>query len=139
MKRYIQEFLKRGLLAASGGPLILAAVYGSLGAAGTVTALAPAEVCRGILTVTLMAFVAGGISMVYSIERLPLLPATAIHAVALYADYLLIYLVNDWIAGGWKGIGIFTLIYVTGYLLIWLGILFSIKMHTERLNRKLKM
>lgn len=37
MKQYCLTFLKRGLLAASGGPLILAMIYGILGANGQVT------------------------------------------------------------------------------------------------------
>ena len=47
MKQYCLTFLKRGLLAASGGPLILAMIYGILGANGQVTSLAPGEVCMG--------------------------------------------------------------------------------------------
>ena len=58
MKQYCLTFLKRGLLAASGGPLILAMIYGILGANGQVTSLAPGEVCMGIVTVTLLAFIA---------------------------------------------------------------------------------
>jgi len=76
MKQYCLTFLKRGLLAASGGPLILAMIYGILGANGQVTSLAPGEVCMGIVTVTLLAFIAAGIGVVYQIERLPLLSAT---------------------------------------------------------------
>lgn len=60
MKQYCLTFLKRGLLAASGGPLILAMIYGILGANGQVTSLAPGEVCMGIVTVTLLAFIAAG-------------------------------------------------------------------------------
>ena len=109
MKQYCLTFLKRGLLAASGGPLILAMIYGILGANGQVTSLAPGEVCMGIVTVTLLAFIAAGIGVVYQIERLPLLSATAIHAGAMYLDYLLIYLLNNWIPRDWAFIGVFTL------------------------------
>jgi len=63
MKQYCLTFLKRGLLAASGGPLILAMIYGILGANGQVTSLAPGEVCMGIVTVTLLAFIAAGIGL----------------------------------------------------------------------------
>lgn len=138
MKKYGIEFLKRGLMAASGGPVVLAIVYGILGATGAVSSFSPREVCIGILTVTLMAFIAAGISVVYSIEKLPLLNASLIHAAALYVDYLMIYLLNDWIPRSLTGIGIFTGIYVIGYGLIWLGIIISIKAKTERLNRKLR-
>ena len=44
-KKYVLESLKRGLMAAAGGPVILAIVYGILGAAGTITSLSPSEVC----------------------------------------------------------------------------------------------
>ena len=137
MKQYCKEFLKRGLLAAAGGPVILAIIYGCLGAAGQVTSLAPGEVCMGILTVTLMAFIAAGIGVVYQIERLPLLFATGIHAVALYLDYLLIYLLNNWIPRDPAFIATFTLWFAAGYALIWGIVLLSIKYNTKRINRNL--
>lgn len=137
MKQYCKEFLKRGLLAASGGPVILAIIYGCLGAAGQVTALTPGEVCMGILTVTLMAFIAAGIGVVYQIERLPLLSATAIHAGALYLDYLLIYLLNSWIPRSLSFVGLFTLWFALGYAVVWGIILLSIKCRTRRINARL--
>lgn len=138
MKKYILEFVKRGLMAASGGPVVLAIVYGILGATGTVDALAPGEVCMGVITVSLMAFIAAGVGVVYQMEQLPLLYATLIHVAALYADYLLVYLLNNWIPRSAAGIGIFTAIYFGGYAVIWLFILLSIKVKTARLNRRLR-
>lgn len=138
MKYYVLDFLKRGLLAAAGGPVILAVVYGSLGASGAIAALTPGEVCRAILMVTLMAFIAGGVSIVYQIEKLPLLPATFIHALALYTDYLLIYLLNGWLSGGLAGVAVFTAIFGAGYALIWLVIITSIKVKTKKINEKLR-
>ena len=111
---------------------------GILGANGQVTSLAPGEVCMGIVTVTLLAFIAAGIGVVYQIERLPLLSATAIHAGALYLDYLLIYLLNNWIPRDWAFIGVFTLCFAVGYALIWGIILLSIRHRTNRINRHLR-
>lgn len=138
MKKHILDFLKRGLMAASGGPVILAIIYGILGATGAVSSFTPSEVCMGILTVTVMAFIASGVSVVYQIERLPLLYATLIHAAVIYADYLLIYLLNAWIPQNLTGIGIFTAIYAVGYAAIWLSIILSIKVKTDRINKKLR-
>ena len=138
MKRHMLDFVKRGMMAAFGGPVILAFVYGILGGSGSVSALSPREVCMGILTVTLMAFLAAGVSVVYDVERLPLLPATLIHAVAIYVDYLLVYLLNAWISRAGKGIGIFTGIFFGGYVLVWLSVYLSIRVRTERLNRRLR-
>ena len=81
---------------------------------------------------------AAGIGVVYQIERLPLLSATAIHAGALYLDYLLIYLLNNWIPRDWAFIGVFTLCFAVGYALIWGIILLSIRHRTNRINRHLR-
>lgn len=138
MKQYVLEFMKRGLLAASGGPVVLAIIYGILGATGAINSLAPNEVSMGVLTVTLMAFIAAGVGVVYQIEQLPLLAATSIHALTLYLDYLLIYLLNNWIPRSAAGIGVFTAVYAAGYAVIWLFITVSIKAKTDRINKALR-
>lgn len=135
MKTYVIDFFKRGLLAAGGGPVVLAIVYAILGSAGVIESLSPFEVAKGILTVSLMAFIAAGISVVYSIERLPLFPAVLIHGVALYADYILVYFLNGWLASQLLPILIFTASFVVGYGIIWVCIYFSIKARTDRINR----
>ena len=92
MKKYIPEFMRRGLMAAAGGPVILAIIYGALGAAGVIDVLTPWEVCKGVLSITLLALIAGGITMIYTVERLPLLSAILIHAGVLYLDLSLIHI-----------------------------------------------
>lgn len=138
MKEYVQKFIQRGLMFASGGPVILAIVYGIVGATGEAAGFAPGQVCMGILTVTLMAFIAAGVTVVYQVEQLPLALAIAIHAGVLYLDYLVMYLLNSWIPRDLTGIGIFTAIFAVGFTLIWVGIYFSIKAKTDRINRKLR-
>lgn len=138
MKKYVLEFVKRGLMAAAGGPVILAIIYGILGATGAVTALTPAEVCQGILSITLMAFIIAGISMIYTVESLPLGMAVLIHAGVLYLDYLLVYLLNSWIPKNWQAIGIFTLIFAAGYGVVWLVIYLCIRQNTRKLNARMK-
>ena len=44
MKKHIVQFLKRGLMAAAGGPVVLAIVYGILGAVGVIETLTPEAV-----------------------------------------------------------------------------------------------
>lgn len=138
MKKYVSEFVQRGLFAAGFGPIVLAVVYGILGATGAVVNLTPAEVCKGILSVVVMAFIAGGITMVYSLDRLPLISAILLHAGVLYVDYLIMYLVNHWLPRNLSAFGIFTTIFVVGYAVIWLCIFFATKVKTEQLNRKLR-
>lgn len=137
MKKYMGQFAIRGLVASSGGPIILAIIYGVLGATGAVSALTPGEVCLGIISVTLMAFIAAGITTVYQIERLPMLSATMIHGGVLYLDYLLMYLLNDWIPRDLKALGIFTGVFAIGYALVWLCIYRTIRKNTESINKRL--
>ena len=136
MKKYSMEFLTRGLMAAAGGPLILAIIYGVLGITDTVQSLTPGEVSIGIFTITVMAFIAAGITMIYQVESLPLPMAILIHAGVLYLDYLMIYLLNNWLPG--DAIGIFTLIFFAGYALVWLVIYLCIRANTKKLNEKMK-
>lgn len=137
MKKFCLEFLHRGLLAGAFGPVVLAVVYGILGAVGVIESLTPGQVCGAILSVTLMAFVAAGITEIYTVERLPLISAILIHAGVLYLDYLMIYLVNGWMPRDWTAFGIFTVCFAVGYALIWVGIWRGTKARTERLNRRI--
>lgn len=137
MKKSLIAFLKRGLTFSVGGPVVLAIVYGILGATDAVQSLTPGEVCRGILTVSLMAFIAAGMTVVYENEKLPLFTAILLHCVALYLDYILIYLFNGWLESELKPILVFTAIFAAGFALVWLLIYFFTKRTANRLNRKL--
>ena len=138
MKKHIFAFFKRGLAFSVCGPIILAIIYGILGATSQVQTLTPGEVCMGVLTVSFMAFIAAGITTVYDIEQLPLFSAILIHGVALYLDYILVYLLNGWLKSELLPVLIFTAVFVAGYAVIWLIIYFSTKKATGKLNRKLQ-
>ena len=138
MNKHVKEFLLRGLTCAAGGPLVLAIIYAILAAEGVTDPLSPAEVSMAIISVTVMAFIAAGITMVYQIEQLPLPCAVLIHGGVLYADYLLMYILNRWIPRNWQAIGIFTAIFAAGYALTWAVIYLTIRNKTERINKKLK-
>lgn len=138
MKQFIKAFLFRGLVAAWGGPVILAIIYGILGATGEVQSLAPGAVCTGILTVALLAFFVAGMNAIFTVERLPLALAITIHGGALYLCYILIYLVNGWIKQQFIPILVFTGIFLVGYAIIWLVIYLLTKRKTDQLNRKLQ-
>lgn len=138
MKKFGKEFLLRGLIACGGGPIVLAIVYGILGMTGTVSHFSPNEVCMGILTVTLLAFIVAGMTAIYQMEQLPLPTAILLHGGALYIAYILIYLFNGWLQNSLVPILVFTGIFVAGYALIWLIIYCVTKAKTEALNKKLK-
>jgi len=134
---YGREFLRRGLLAAAGGPVILAIVYICLGRSGVIESLSVEEVVLGILTAALLAFIAGGITMIYQVEQLSLFSAATIHGVVLYLDYILIYLLNGWLKADWAHVAIYTMCFVVGYLIIWAFVYRSIRASVQKVNQKI--
>ena len=138
MKYILKEFCRRGISACGLGPLALAVIYLFLQYNGVVEVLTVNEVCVGIFSLSALAFVAGGMNVVYQIERLPLMIAISIHGAVLYVSYLFTYLVNDWLDWGTAPILVFTGIFVVGYLLIWAVIYSIIKRNTDRINEAMR-
>ena len=138
MRTFWKEFLFRGLLCASGGPIVLAIIYGILGAASAVASFSPREVCMGILTITLLAFIAAGMTAIYQMEQLPLPTMILLHCGALYIAYLLTYLLNGWLLNQLVPILIFTGIFIACYAIIWLIIYCIERAKAEKLNKLLK-
>ena len=138
MKKFWKEFLFRGLICAAGGPLVLAIIYGILGCTGTVEAVSTTEVCKGILTITLLAFIAAGMTAIYQMEQLPLPMMILLHGGALYIAYILTYLINGWLQNSLIPILVFTGIFVVCYAIIWLIIYCVEKVKADKLNKILK-
>ena len=134
MKRYILEFFRRGLCAWGLGPLVLAVLYLFL----PVQTLTAREVSLGIFSLSALAFLAGGMNVIYQIERLPLMAAIGIHGCVLYTGYLGTYLLNGWLDWGRLPILVFSGIFVAGYLAIWAVIYVIIRRSTARVNALLK-
>lgn len=136
MKSFFKEFFKRGFISAWGGPFILAMIYYIVGKTESIENIPINEVSLGILSITLMAFIAGGITAIYQSEKLPLASSIMIHAAVLYLDYLIMYLLNDWIPR--SEIGIFTAIFAAGFAIIWVIIYFFSKRKIDSLNKLCK-
>ena len=137
MKRLIWEFLRRGAAACGLGPMVLAVLYWVLHRQGALETLTVDQVCLGIVSLAALAFVAGGMNVLYQIERLPLMAAVSIHGGVLYGSYLLTYLVNGWLEWGTTPILVFSGIFVVGYLVIWAIIYAIIRRKTAKLNETL--
>ena len=88
MKKIVSEFFRRGLIASGLGPVVLAILYLILQHKTGLENLTVTEVCLGIFSLSLLAFIAGGMNVVYKIERLPLMSAILIHGGVLYITYL---------------------------------------------------
>lgn len=134
MKQYIMEFLRRGLAAMGFGPLVLAVLYLLL----PVQTLTAQQVRLGILSLSALAFLAGGLNVLYQIERLPLMAAIGIHGGVLYIGYLATYLLNGWLDWGRLPVLVFTAIFAAGYLAIWAVIYAIMRRSTARVNALLK-
>ena len=134
MKRYILDFLRRGLAAMGFGPMVLAVLYLLL----PVEALTAREVSLGIFSLSALAFLAGGLNVLYQIERLPLMAAIGIHGGVLYAGYLATYLLNGWLDWGRLPVLVFTAIFAVGYLAIWAVIYAIMRRSTARVNALLR-
>lgn len=138
MKDIILEFVRRGLTGCGLGPIVLAIIYLILQQKGAVDTLTVNQVCLGIFSLSALAFIAGGMNVVYQIERLPLMIAILIHGGVLYITYLVTYLINDWLENGATPIIVFSAIFIISYLLIW-AIIYSVtKRDAEKVNEILK-
>ena len=137
MRKYVVEFLKRGMSFCFGGPLVLAIVYGILGLVGAVESFTVGEVVTGIFSSTLLAFFAAGVTVIYIIDKLSPFSAALIHGIVLYLDYILLYLFNGWLQSSLKPIMIFTICFVLGYLIIWTIVFVVTRKCTKKLNESL--
>ena len=138
MRKLMVEFIRRGLIACGLGPIVLAILYRILQQKGLIQTLTVNEVCIGIFSIEALAFIAGGMNVIYQMERLPLMAAVFIHGIVLYSSYLVVYLLNDWMEKSIIPILVFTGVFVVGYLLIWAIIYCIVRNKTAKLNEILE-
>lgn len=137
MKKHILDFIRRGAAACGLGPLVLAILYVILEQNGTLEILTVRQVCIGIFSLSALAFIAGGMNVIYQIEQLPLLVAISIHGAVLYLSYLATYLINGWLEWGSTPVLVFTGIFVVGFIGIWVVICSIIRKNTNKVNQML--
>lgn len=138
MKKNIMEFLRRGLVACGFGPLILVILYLILQHQANLQTLTVNQVCIGIVSLSALAFIAGGMNAIYQIEQLPLMVAILIHGSVLYISYLGAYLLNGWLEWGVTPVLVFSGIFLVCYLVIWVFIYSITKRNIEKVNEILK-
>ena len=137
MKRFIKDFILRGLVASRFGPLILVTIYYGYQLTENVTSRPMAEININIISSLLMAFIADRIGAIFKVEKVPLGVATLIDAIVSYFDYLFFYLINNWISIMVKPLLVFTVIYIIGYTIIWLIIYKKVKSQVQKVNQRL--
>lgn len=137
MKSFIITFLKRGAMFSVSGPVIMAVVYIFLGLGGVVTAVPVQTLVREILTSALLAFIAAGISAVYTVDRLQRPTAGLIQGAVLFLDYIILYLVNGWLPFTWQAIALFSAIFLAAFALIWFIVWLIVRRSVKQMNQNL--
>lgn len=132
---FLKNFIMRGLFVAWAGPVVLAIVYGALKTSGVVNEITVDKLVTAVISSVIMAFVAGGISAVYTTDRIHIGLAAVIHMTVLYFDYLVFYLINGYLLT--EHIVYFSIIFAAGFFAIWFIIYFTMRIKVKRLNKKM--
>lgn len=137
-KKHWRDFLLRGALFGGLGCIVVGAVYLVIGLMHQNMAVGGVEFFTATVSGYLLAFLVAGASVFYQIESWGLAKATLCHLVLLFAAYLSAYLGNRWLPWDWLSVGIFTGVFVLGYLVIWAAVMVSVTATARKLNTKIK-
>lgn len=134
MKKYIKEFLLRGLMFGGFGPIILAIIYFIISEFDKNIIFTGREILLGTVSVYILAFVHAGASVFNQIEEWGLNKSIGIHFSVLYFAYSFCYLLNTWIPFDLKVFLIFTGIFVAVYAVIWTIVYLCIRNSGKKIN-----
>ncbi len=137
MKKYVIEFLKRGMAFAGFGPVVAGVVYLILSYSIEDFTLSGLQVFVAIISTYLLAFIQAGASIFNQIESFSVAKSMACHLSLIYVAYVSCYLLNSWIPFNWMAILIFTGIFLVTYLVIWFVVYFSVKATSKKFNKGL--
>ena len=97
MKKYLKEFLHRGLVFGGFGPIVLAVIYLILSYSKEGFYLNGGEACVAIVSIYFLAFIHAGASIFNQIEEWAITKSLFVHLFTLYVAYTACYLINSWI------------------------------------------
>lgn len=135
MKKMMKEFIFRGLIAAGFGPIVYGIVIFIIETCGVNAMQDGSMILKAILSTYMMAFICAGASVIWQNERLGLGYSALIHGTVIYISYLITYLLNGWLDH--DKIGQFSIIFISGYIIIWLIIFITEKLKAKKLNQQL--
>ena len=138
MKKQIKNFLLRGAIYAGFGPIIYGIIMLTLELSNVDTNLDGIILFKGVISTYILAYVVAGFSIIWQEERLGLAIKIAIHGSALYLSYLFTYLINGWVSSNMISLIVFSLIFITGYTIVWLVIYLIEKNRANNLNKHLR-
>ena len=137
MKNALKEFMLRGLLCMGFGPIVYGVIVLIIHLTSNNIMYSGIEIFKSIISLSLMVFLIAGSSVIWKLEKLGIAAQIVMHGVILYLAYLITYLFNNWLPKDENAILIFTIVFILGYLLIWLCIYLIEKFKTKKLNQKL--
>ncbi|MBR5232862.1 MAG: DUF3021 domain-containing protein [Clostridia bacterium] len=134
MKKYLKEFLIRGLLFGGFGPIILAIIYFIISKINKNITFTGSEIFLGTVSIYLLAFVHAGASVFNQIEEWGINKSVGVHFVVLYFAYSACYLLNTWIPFDGRVFLIFTGIFVAVYAVVWTIVYLCVRNSEKKLN-----
>ena len=91
----------------------------------------------GIVTTYILAFVQAGATVFNQIEHWSVPKSLFCHFGLLYVVYSLAYVANSWIPFKAEVLGVFTVIFVVGFFLIWGIVYLAVRSTGKKFNKKL--
>ena len=137
MNKHLKTFLLRGLIFGGFGPIILALILFIIESSGVEIGLSGSQILLAIVSIYLLAFIQAGASVFNQIDEWPIAKSTGLHFLTLYAVYVVCYIINNWIPFEWGVIGVFTAIFVAGYIAVWFTVYVVTKSISKKLNQSI--
>ena len=137
MNRYVKEFLRRGLIFAGFGPIVFGIVIMCISYFGNVPEHPALKIFMGIVITYILAFVQAGATVFNQIEHWSVPKSVFCHFGLLYIVYSLAYVANSWIPFKAEVLGVFTVIFVVGFFLVWGIVYLAVKSTGKKFNEKL--
>ncbi len=138
MKKYVKEFIHRGLIFGGFGPIILGIIYVIISKTAGDFSLDAGEVLTAIVSIYLLAFVQAGATVFNQIEHWSTPKSLFCHFATLYVAYSLCYIVNTWIPFEPTVLLVFTGIFTAVFFVTWFTVYFCVKATSKKFNEKIK-
>lgn len=137
MNKYVREFLHRGLMFGGFGPIVFGIIILCISYFDRVAELSALPIFGGIVTTYIIAFAQAGATVFNQIEHWSVPKSVFCHFGLLYIVYSLAYVANSWIPFKAEVLGVFTVIFVVGFFLIWGIVYLAVKSTGKKFNEKL--
>ena len=115
------------------GPIVLGIIYAIIELAGGFS-LSGSQILLGIISTYLLAFVQAGASVFNQIEHWGISKSLLCHFSLLFVAYSFFYIVNSWIPFKIEVIGIFALIFIAVYFVVWGIVYLCVRKSARKFN-----